>query len=82
MDEDGKVTVVCEKVLNGRCGRTEGCAATSENRVSYPSTKATDSGQRYYPYNCPKNGNSVRLLDIHFKLKNNPNFLFKHRKRR
>lgn len=78
--KETQITVVCEYRLNGDCNK-ESCAAYKENSISLSGTheiKAT--GQRYYPYNCQRKDCEVKLLDIHFQLKDNPNFLFKHRK--
>jgi hypothetical protein len=77
-----QITVVCEYVLSGRCSESR-CGAYGENRISSGTAKQLDTGQLYYPYCCSGGiASDVKLLDINFKLKNNPNILFKQRKKR
>jgi len=79
--KETQITVVCEFHLNNECDR-ESCAAYKENSISISSTKELKNGRRYYTYACQRKEQDVKLLDIHFMMKNNPNFLFKNRKQK
>lgn len=76
-----KIIVVCEHVLSGKCSES-GCAAYNKNEINRSRTKQLSTGQIYYPYTCHGKFNAlqVKLLDINFRLKTDPNFLFKFRK--
>ncbi|MFN3329609.1 MAG: hypothetical protein ACK419_01640 [Pyrinomonadaceae bacterium] len=76
-----KIIVMCEHVLSGKCSET-GCAGYNKNEISRNWSKRLSTGQIYYPYTCHGKVDTlkVKLLDINFRLKTDPNFLFKFRK--
>jgi hypothetical protein len=79
LEKNARITVVCEYHLRNDCSDTT-CPAYRENEITLVGTEILKTGCIYYTYSCAKLGKEVKLLDILFGLKSNPNILFKNRK--
>ena len=70
-----RIFVVCEHVLKRQCSR-DNCPAYKKNEIGLDGCKKFNTGRYYYVYSCSTRSEDVKLLDINWSDKPDPNLKF------